>query len=347
MKKRWKLPIIGMLSAMFLVGCNSSEEEAADPSKASADSNEPLVVVWYPNESGSEMGPSRDAFGELFEEATGREVEHKLTTDYAIAIESIASGNAHIAFMGAQGYIEAKNKNDAVEPLVVNSGESGTLDDAKYFSWLAVPKEKSEDYKTNGEYSLDATEGKSISFVSTSSTSGFKVPTSSIISHFSDKNLTEEQLMEGNDLYPTVLFGDSHQGAAVNMLMERTDVAAFCDTCVDAYVELVEGEENMPGAVYRVRDNAEAPFNTLTGKEFTLIQVTPVLNAPFAYNAEALSAEEATKIKEALTSDETANNEQIFMPEDKGEASLFYKSANERFLEVEDAWFEPIRALSK
>lgn len=67
--------------------------------------------------------------------------------------------------------------------------------------------------------------------------------------------------MEGNDIYPEVLFGDSHQGSAVNMLMERSDVAAFCDTCVEPYVEIVEGEENTPGAVYKVRDDATAPFN--------------------------------------------------------------------------------------
>lgn len=345
MKKRWKLPIIGMLSAMVLIGCGSNSED--DITSTDASSDEPLVVVWYPNESGSEMSASRDAFGKLFEETTGREVEHKLTTDYAIAIETIANGNAHVAFMGAQGYIEAKNKNDAVEPLVVASGESGTLDDAKYFSWLAVPKDKADDYKIDGEYTLDATEGKSISFVSTSSTSGFKVPTSSIISHFSDKNLTEEQLMEGNDIYPTVLFGDSHQGSAVNMLLERTDIAAFCDTCVDAYVELAEGKENMPGSVYSVRENADAPFNTLTGEEFTLIQVTPVLNAPFVYNSEAISDEEISKILDALTTEETANNEAIFMPEDKDEPALFYKSGEEKFLPVEDSWFDPIRELSK
>ena len=346
MKKLWKLPAVGMLSALFLVGCNSSENESSTDA-ASANSKEPLVVVWYPNESGSEMGPSRDAFGKLFEEATGREVEHKLTTDYALAIETIANGNAQLAFMGAQGYIEANKKNEAVEPLVVPSGESGTLDDALYYSWLAVPKEEADAYKVNDEYSLDTTEGKSISFVSTSSTSGFKVPASSIISHFSDKNLTEEDLMEGNDVFPDVLFGDSHQGAAVNMLMGRTDIASFCDTCVDPYIEVVDGEENKPGTVYRVRDNAAPPFNTQTGKEFSLIQVTPVLNAPFAVNTEVLSEDEISKLKEVLTSDATAKNEEIFMPEEKELPSLFYTSGNERFLEVDDQWFNPIRELSK
>lgn len=353
MNKRWLVILMGMLSVLFLAACSSSTDEVEEtndsdePKKAEVESNDPLVMVWYPNESGSDMASSRDAFGEIFEKATGRKVEHKLTTDYAIAIESIANGNADVAFMGPQGYIEAKNKSDDVEPLVVPSGESGTLDDAVYFSWLAVPKDKAEQYKVNGEYTLDATEGKTISFVSVSSTSGFKVPTSSILSHFSDKNLTEEALMEGNEVYPEVLFGDSHQGSAVNMLMERSDIAAFCNTCVEAYVDLAEGEKNTPGAVYKVKENAAAPFNTLVGKEFVLIQVTPVLNSPFVVNTSVLGAEEIKKLKELLISDETTNNTSIFVPEDSGGSGLFYKAADERFLEVEDAWFNPVRELSK
>lgn len=42
--------------------------------------------------------------------------------------------------MGPQGYVEAHAKNDKVLPLVVPSGESGTLDDALYYSWLSVKK---------------------------------------------------------------------------------------------------------------------------------------------------------------------------------------------------------------
>ncbi|WP_339258403.1 PhnD/SsuA/transferrin family substrate-binding protein [Lysinibacillus sp. FSL K6-3209] len=347
MNKRWLSILMGMLTVLFLAACSSSDNGTSETKKANAKSDEPLVMVWYPNESGSEMAPSRDAFGAIFEKATGRKVEHKLTTDYAIAIESIANGNAHIAFMGAQGYIEAKDKSKDVEPLVVPSGESGTLDDAVYYSWLAVPKDKAEQYQKNGQYTLDTTEGKTISFVSASSTSGFKVPTSSIISHFSNKNLTEEALMEGNEVYPEVLFGDSHQGSAVNMLMERSDIAAFCDTCVEAYVELVEGKASTPGAVYKVKDNAAAPFNTLTGKEFVLIQVTPVLNAPFVVNTSVLSEEDIKTLKDLLISDETTNNKSIFVPKDSGDSGLFYRAADERFLEVEDAWFNPIRELSK
>lgn len=40
MKRRWKFPLIGLVSAMMLVGCNEQEGE-----QATANTDEPLVVV--------------------------------------------------------------------------------------------------------------------------------------------------------------------------------------------------------------------------------------------------------------------------------------------------------------
>lgn len=66
-------------------------------------------------------------------------MEQKLTTDYAIAIESLFNGTAQIGCcMGGEGYCQAKVANDAVNPLFVQSGESGTLDDTLYYSFFAV-----------------------------------------------------------------------------------------------------------------------------------------------------------------------------------------------------------------
>src|SRR5262249_12833922 len=127
-----------------------------------------------------ETKPARDAIAKIIQDATGKKVEHQTTTDYIIAIEALANGNADIGFMGPQGYIEANDKSKKVQPLVVLSGESGTLDDAIYHSWLAVRKGEDGAYKSGDGYSLDNIAGKKFSFVSNSSTSGFKVPSTNI-----------------------------------------------------------------------------------------------------------------------------------------------------------------------
>ena len=335
MKNKFLFTMLFIFTVM-LAACSGGNSEGKSGASGNEKVDDVIDIVWYPNESGSDLKASRDEFARLISEATGKKVEHHLTTDYAIAIETIANNNADIAFMGAQSYIEAKNKNEALQPLVVHSGASGTLDDAVYYSWLAVNVDDQENYKVDGEFSLDTIADKKMSFVSNSSTSGFKVPSSSILGHFTQQekyaDLVAEDLMSGGPLFSQVLFGNSHQGSAVNLLNGDADVAAFCDTCVENYVEISEGEANTVG----VKDS-----------EFTLMSVTPVLNEPFVANLDVLGQEDFDKLQELFTSDEMANNEQIFVPEDSGKAGLLSKTDQERFVPVEDAWFNPIRELSK
>lgn len=345
-----------LIAAMAFSAAACSTEASGDGGgsgePAEETSSEPIIMVWYPNESATDYQPARDEFAKLITEATGREVKHKLTTDYAIAIESLANGTAHICFMGAQGYIEARNANDAVEPLFVNSGASGTLDDAIYYSWLAVNKGDESNYMENGQYSITNIRGKKMSFVSNSSTSGFKVPTNGILAFFGKtdewKDITVDDLVEGGSgkFFDEVLFGGSHQGSAVNLLTGKADIAAFCDTEATPYMELASGQESRAGAVYEVKAGASAPFDTLVGKQCVIIKSTPVLNGPFAFNSEALNAGDVQKIRDIFTSDEVADNELIFVTPESGNVGMFKKTDKEHFVLVEDSWYDPIRELS-
>lgn len=350
-----------------LTGCGSSEEattktpaenkeQAAESEievleEESGDYADTITLVWYPNESADNFTATREEVGNLIEQATGKKVEQKLTTDYTIAIESVSSGSAQIGCMfGAEGYIQAKNANNAVDVLFVNSGASGTLDDAMYYSFIASKEENAEEYADGDSYSIQNIVGKKMSFVSNSSTSGFKVPTNSIISYFSADSqwadLTVDDLMEGGSdaFFSEVLFGGSHQGSAFNLISGKADVAAFCDTEIAPYASCVEGEEKQVGSVYEINEGAEAPFDTVTGEKFKVIFSTPVMNGPFVYNSETLSPDDVAAIQALFTSDEVANNEKIFYPADSEEATGAYKkTADERFVTVEDSWYDPIR----
>lgn len=347
MKKALLLVTGLIISVSMFAGCSGSK--AADTSTVKDYSK--ITVVWYPNESADAFKDTRDEICGIISKATGKEVVQKTTTDYSIAIEAIASGNGQIAFMGGQGYVEAHQKNAKILPLVVNTGASGTLKDAIYYSWLSVNKGNETQYQNNGKYSIDNIQGKTMSYVSNSSTSGFKVPTTNIVSHFSKqdkwKSLTADDLSEGGSgkFFKQVLFGQSHQGSAVNLLTGKADVAAFCDTSLAPYVEVESGKASTEGAVYKVKDGAADPFNTLVGKEFVLINVTPVLNGPFAVNTGALKQEDIDKIQKALTSKSTTDDEKIFYT--KGKSGLIEKTKDEHFVKVSDSWYDPIRKLSK
>ncbi len=242
--------------AMAFCGCSKQSDD--------------LVWVWYPNESTPERAASRAAIIEAVAEATGRNVREQLTTDYSIAIESIVHGNAALSWLGGQGYVMANHREPAIEALLVHSDIDGGLDEAKYYAMLGVRKKNGGDYVVNGEYSLEPFRQKSFSFVSNSSTSGFVVPSSILSQHF---NVEPDQLLEGgrNRVFSEVHFGGSHQGALLNVLEDRTDIGAFCNTCIAHYISFTQGDflNPAPGDVFRINNDATAPFDRFAGEEIT------------------------------------------------------------------------------
>ncbi len=160
-KKTWAAILAFTMICGAATGCtNSNGSSTSDSESAAANAGtsttDTITLVWYPNESAEDYQAARDEVGKLIEKATGKKVEQKLTTDYAIAIESLSNGTAQIGCcMGAEGYCQAKTANDAVNLLFVQSGESGTLDDALYYSFFAVKSENADEYKNGDSYSID------------------------------------------------------------------------------------------------------------------------------------------------------------------------------------------------
>ena len=172
-----------------------------------------------------------------------------------------------------------------------------------------------------------------------------KVPSSGIVTEFGLDG--SDELLEGGKFFSEVLFGNSHVGSLVNLLSGDADAAAFDDVDVDMYLDLVSGEANSIGAVYKAKDDAEAPVDSVRGKEFTIIAITPVLNSPICFNEEAISDDDRTKIIDYFCSDKVANDKAIFIdPEDENAKGLFEKDSEKTcFVKTDDAWYEPIRKL--
>jgi phosphonate transport system substrate-binding protein len=322
-----------------------------------------LTVVWYPNNSSEDWKAGRQALDDLIAKATEMTVVDKLTTDYVIAIEAIATGNAAICYPGAVGYIQASQKNPKVVPLVTTSSDKGTLDDSVYYSRIAVKVADAAQYMKNGAYSIDGIKGKAMSFVSSSSTSGFMVPATMLKSHFAkqmgwtaDQKVEDLFLEGGSDkFFSSVLFGQSHQGSIYNVLAGKADVCAVDDVDVDSYFDLVAGKANTPGAVYVVKQGAPAPFDTVPGAAFIVLSSSTVRQAPIIVNRDLINDAQFKALRAAFTSDATTNNPKIFTPKDyKDENGNPYKGlwtkdegSKIRFLSVDAPWYDDIRALMK
>ena len=166
-------------------------------------------------------------------------------------------------------------------PLVTTSDTDGKLDGAKYYSRICVPEAEMSAYADSAEeggYSIKNIKGKRMSFVSATSTSGFKVPCNAIMKAFPDDVKSSDELSTPG-FFSQVLFGNSHPGSAVNLLQGDADVAAFDDIDVDTYLDVPEGERdavNAAGSVYSVKADAPQPFDRVQGKKFGIIQSTPV-----------------------------------------------------------------------
>ncbi len=331
-----------------LTGCTASGSGAAAGTSSSASSaaeGGTITMVWLPDNSSADLTSSREAIGAAIKEACGRDAELMTTTDYNVAIEAIASGQAQMALLGPEGYVQANKQNPAVQAAFTNSDEEGGLDGACYYSRICVKTENADKYKSGDTYTIDNIKGGSFSFVSATSTSGFKVPSSTIVSHFGLES--SDELLEGGSFFSEVLFGNSHQGSAVNLLAGDADAAAFDDVDVDMYFDLVEGEANTVGAVYQVKADAEAPFDSVRGEQFTIIGISAVLNSPFCFNEDALDEDARVAITDYFCSDAVANDPAIFIdPEDENAKGIFTKDSDKTcFVEVTDDWYEPIRQL--
>jgi phosphonate transport system substrate-binding protein len=310
--------------------------------------NEPdtLTIAWLPNDSSDTLATMRDEIAKVIAKATGKKVENKLTTDYAIAIAALENGQAQIGWFGANEYLTSHARDPKVIPLVVNTGSSGTLKDALYYSRFVVKKGNEMQYQAAGVLGIDNIVGKRMSFVSTNSTSGFNMPAAAILGEFTKqprwKNLTKEDLAQGGSghFFSQVMFGGSHQLSLVNVLTDRSDVSAVCDFLVTAYVNLVSGKDNTAGAVYEIKKDAGAPFSALGGKEFVIIKSIPVLNPPVEVNSAYLTDKTMKEIADVLSSDAVANNPKIFAPTNS-QSSDFQRPA--RFVKVTDSWYDPMR----
>ncbi|HBE77489.1 MAG TPA: phosphonate ABC transporter substrate-binding protein [Firmicutes bacterium] len=303
-----------------------------------------ISIAWLPNNSGDNAKALREEFDQIIAKATGKKVENKLTTDYNIAMSALESGDAQLGYFGPWEYLVEHAKDPKIIPVVVESGDSGTLKDALYHSRFLVKKGNESQYKSGNSYDIDTIVGKKMSFVSTSSTSGFNMPAAAILGKFGKqanwKNMTKQDIAQSGKFFGTVLFGGSHQLSLVNLLTDKSDISAVDDIDVAQYVTLTSGEDNAIGAVYTVNKGADAPFDTLAGAQYIIIKSIPVFNTPVEANSAYLSQKTLNAIIKALTSDAVTTNPLIFAP--KGSKGSLYVQPH-RFLKVDDSWYDPMR----
>ena len=114
-KKTWAAILAFTMICGAATGCtNSNGSSTSDSESAAANAGtsttDTITLVWYPNESAEDYQAARDEVGKLIEKATGKKVEQKLTTDYAIAIESLSNGTSDRMLYGCRRILPGENR---------------------------------------------------------------------------------------------------------------------------------------------------------------------------------------------------------------------------------------------
>lgn len=335
-----------------LTGCSSGSSSASTSASASAAKTVPtpekMYFMWEPGASEGKYENMRDLMAEAIEAASGIPTEPATSTDYNIAIESLNSGKAHYASLGAKEYVELHKKNPACQVAWVISDGEGNLNPVSYHSQIIVAEENASKYFRDGKYGVtkEDMQGKNMAFVDVSSTSGYVIPSIALATEFGIENA--DDLGEPGKFFNNVLFQTKHQLALLAVLQGDADFCGVADYgTITSYYDVVEGENGALGTLYKVKDGLAAPFDELAGRQFRSIDSYEVPAVPFVVNLDVVPEDINKKVIEYMGSETVYNNKQLFKdPSDKDTITQYTQSTGKvRFIECPDSYYDNFRKL--
>lgn len=195
--RRLILPAVGLLglAALALTGCQSPTAEAAP-----ADPDAPITIATLPVGDDPTAENPIEVFAELFEKATGREVEVIDVPDYLSVVEAIRADHVDIGIMS--GFPSA---------LAVNTGEVDALvafeGDGKPVSTCVVLND-------SPIQTVEDLAGTTVAFADQASSSGYFMPV---------YMLHEAGLEQGTDY--EAIFAGGHEGSFAALQQGQVDAA--------------------------------------------------------------------------------------------------------------------------
>lgn len=214
-KKIVSLLTITTIVAATFVGCGKEKENGVGGKDGV------FTIAYAPNESTDQSTDARNGLAKELEKYLGCEVEEIQASDYNAIIEALRTGQADMAYMGANAIALGYERAD-IEPIVMKA-EDGDKEKAVYRSLLVVSSSNDE------INSIEDIKGTSIAFVDPNSTSGNLVPSSEIMEAFSDIKLDMDKLHTNGEFFEAVCFSGSHQAGIQAVVRGDVDVVPVSD----------------------------------------------------------------------------------------------------------------------
>ncbi|MDJ0570650.1 MAG: phosphate/phosphite/phosphonate ABC transporter substrate-binding protein [Pleurocapsa sp. MO_192.B19] len=139
-----------------------------------------INIAMSPSQSSAEQKQKRQLLANYLEEQLGLSVNIEIPPDYQTAIDLIAEDKVQMAYLGPLSYVQARQRNFQLEPLVAYIDKRTGR--PWYTSVIVANSEK-------GIKEIADLSGKRVGFVNPSSTSGYLVP----VAHLKSNNIDPEQ----------------------------------------------------------------------------------------------------------------------------------------------------------
>ena len=323
---------------------SASAASASASSAAAAKAPEKIIFAWEPSNSGESYLDMRDAMAAAIEKGTGIPCEAMTTTDYNMCIEALSSGKAHIASLGASEYVEIHKRNPAIVVGFVLSDSKGQLNPVSYYSQILCREGEQDKYMKDGVFDPETLRGEKYSFVSLSSTSGYVIPATIFSQIFGTDGIDE--FAESGKFFDEVVMSSSQPLSVYQVVSGNVNLCSCDNTSASAAYDVVEGENGTVGCVYKVKDGLEGELAQYAGQRLVCIESYPVPAVPFCINTAALPSDVVDAIVDYMTSDEVAQNRDIFVDPDNPAHQSKYKAKGEtRFVPADDSYYDDYREL--
>ncbi len=197
------------LLILVLAACGDSDNGDADGGDEESINPDELVMGFVPSQDSDEIAdtvePLADRLGEILE----RDVEPRTMTNYNALVEAMGSGQVHIGFIPAFGYVIANDDYDV--EVILKSVRHGS---DTYRAQYVVRSD-------SGIESLEDLEGATWAYADATSTSGFLFPASQLMDRF---EIDSQSDLTSNWFGDTVQVG-GHDTAAIAVYDGDADVA--------------------------------------------------------------------------------------------------------------------------
>lgn len=178
-----------------------------------ASSDDTLVFAAIPSEEEDNPRQSYQKVVERLEEATGKKVEVKQTTNYNGVIEGLKSGTVDIGVLGPFSYVLAKKVGAKISPVAV------LAEDKKQPTYLSygITQGDNKDVKSIKDF-----EGKKVCFGDPASTSSYLFPRAGLKDNDIDPDKDVKPVMAG-----------AHDLSILSVKSGKCDVGFAADTYVE------------------------------------------------------------------------------------------------------------------